>query len=113
MSVAELALALDGSPSVPSSLNASGIPLQYCCTWDAAGPRLRVLADPASDCTDPAARVARSRRALGELFARAQAGALLPLAQRLFDASTHDLAAVRDGVCWLAAALDAPGAALY
>jgi len=106
----------DGSLGI-SSLNGDQAPMQLCIKSASDGISFRLIADPASDDSVHNRRYLRAKSALINTLELTQTCGLRPIAEELLaifgphnpqhaDKFTH-------GVFWLAASVDAPGAAIY
>jgi hypothetical protein len=119
----ELALDLLAAHNQPtlrggvSELNGDGTPLQLCLSSSARGTGVRFVADPAFECGNAAERLALSTRAVRAAMKGHGTTALEPL----FDVALRTLVPDDDharrkfnrGFLWLAAAMNAPGVAVY
>jgi len=102
------------SPIKASDLNVNGSPLQFLLSVRAGFPAMRLIADPASDATNPSDRSRRSFEALDNLIVFKRASSMRAVVQALVD-SIVPLAPHRypTGTLRLAASLNGPGLAVY
>lgn len=118
----ELALDLLAAHDYPtmrggvSELNGDGTPLQLCLSSSARGIGVRFVADPAFECGNAAERLALSTRAVRAAMKR-HGAALEPqfetALQTLVPDDDHTRRKFNRGFLWLAAAVNAPGVAVY
>jgi len=100
-----------------STLNNDGSPLQLCLTSSRRSRSVRMLGDPGSYISHPAARLQTARDAVSRLGAAVGCESIAPLANRILQAvlpdGFHDQTQTSSGAMWIAAAVDQRGAAAY